>query len=219
MKDNGTVKLKAALFDLDGVIFDTEPQYTNFWRSQCQLYHPEISGLENVIKGQTLVQIYDNYFDDVKDQQPLITQRLNEFEQTMSFPFIDGVETFIMDLRAHGIKTVVVTSSNVVKMNNVYAQHPNFKSLFDRILTSEDFSASKPDPDPYLKGAECVGAKPEECAGFEDSFNGLKSVRSAHEFTIGLSTTNTAERIKEYSDVVVANYNNIDYEWLINQFH
>lgn len=45
MKDNGTVKLKAALFDLDGVIFDTEPQYTNFWRSQCQLYHPEISGL------------------------------------------------------------------------------------------------------------------------------------------------------------------------------
>jgi beta-phosphoglucomutase-like phosphatase (HAD superfamily) len=104
MKDNGTVKLKAALFDLDGVIFDTEPQYTNFWRSQCQLYHPEISGLENVIKGQTLVQIYDNYFDDVKDQQPLITQRLNEFEQTMSFPFIDGVEAFIMDLRAHGIK-------------------------------------------------------------------------------------------------------------------
>ena len=109
--------------------------------------------------------------------------------------------------------------NNVVKMNNVYAQHPNFKSLFDRILTSEDFSASKPDPDPYLKGAECVGAKPEECAGFEDSFNGLKSVRSAHEFTIGLSTTNMAERIKEYSDVVVANYNNIDYEWLINQFH
>ena len=127
MKDNGTVKLKAALFDLDGVIFDTEPQYTNFWRSQCQLYHPEISGLENVIKGQTLVQIYDNYFDDVKDQQPLITQRLNEFEQTMKFPFIDGVEAFIMDLRAHGMKTAVVTSSNVVKMNNVYEQHPDFK--------------------------------------------------------------------------------------------
>ena len=219
MKDNGTVKLKAALFDLDGVIFDTEPQYTNFWRSQCQLYHPEISGLENMIKGQTLVQIYDNYFDDVKDQQPIITQRLNDFEQTMNFPYITGVETFIMDLRAHGIKTVVVTSSNVVKMNNVYAQHHNFKGLFDRILTSEDFSASKPDPDPYLKGAECVGVKPEECVGFEDSFNGLKSVRAAHEFTIGLSTTNSAESIKEYSDIVVDNYMDIDYEWLINKFH
>ena len=219
MKDKGNVKLKAALFDLDGVIFDTEPQYTNFWHSQCQLYHPEIPGLENVIKGQTLVQIYDNYFDDVKEQQPIITQRLNEFEQTMNFPFIDGVEAFILDLRAHGIKTAVVTSSNVVKMNNVYAQHHNFRSLFDRILTSEDFSASKPDPDPYLKGAQCVGVKPEECAGFEDSFNGLKSVKPAHEFTIGLSTTNTAESIKEYCDVVVENYINADYEWLIGKFH
>ena len=219
MMDKEIVKLKAALFDLDGVIFDTEPQYTDFWRSQCQLYHPENPGLENAIKGQTLVQIYDKYFDDVKDQQPIITQRLNEFEKTMSFPFINGVEAFIIDLRAHGIKTVVVTSSNVEKMNKVYAQHHNFGSMFDRILTSEDFCASKPDPDPYLKGAECVGVKPEECAGFEDSFNGLKSVRAAHEFTIGLTTTNTAESIKEYSDIVIEDYVNIDYEWLIDKFH
>jgi HAD superfamily hydrolase (TIGR01509 family) len=219
MKDKGTVKLKAALFDLDGVIFDTEPQYTNFWHSQCQLYRPDIPGLENVIKGQTLVQIYDKYFGAVREQQPIITHRLNEFEQTMKFPFIDGVEAFIMDLRAHGMKTAVVTSSNVVKMNNVYEQHPDFKNLFDRILTSEDFSASKPDPDPYLKGAESVGVEPEECVGFEDSFNGLKSVKAAREFTIGLSTTNTAESIREYSDIVVENYINIDYQWLIDKIH
>ena len=53
-------KLKAALFDLDGVVFDTEPQYTVFWGSQCRLYHPEHPGLEQEIKGQTLTQIYDH---------------------------------------------------------------------------------------------------------------------------------------------------------------
>jgi HAD superfamily hydrolase (TIGR01509 family) len=219
MKDNETLNIKAALFDLDGVIFDTESQYTNFWRSQCQLYHPEIDGLENMIKGQTLTQIYDKYFDDVKDQQSVITQRLYDFELNMDFPYIEGVEDFILDLRTHGIKTVVVTSSNVAKMNNVYAKHPDFKTMFDCVLTSEDFIASKPDPDPYLKGASSVGVKPEDCVGFEDSFNGLKSVRAAHEFTVGLATTNSKESIREYSDVVVENYVNMDYEWLIDKIH
>ena len=49
--------LKAALFDLDGVVFDTEPQYTIFWGGICKEFHPELPGLEYKIKGQTLVQI------------------------------------------------------------------------------------------------------------------------------------------------------------------
>ena len=52
-------KLQAALFDLDGVVFDTEPQYSVFWGGECRRYFPNQPGLENRIKGQTLVQIYD----------------------------------------------------------------------------------------------------------------------------------------------------------------
>ena len=164
-------EVKAALFDLDGVVFNTEPQYTEFWRSQCRLYHPEMPGLENQIKGQTLVEIYEKYFADVKEEQVKITERLNEFEANMHFDYVDGFLDFVADLRHHGVKTAVVTSSNVAKMNTVYAKRPSFKSLFDRILTSEDFTASKPDPAPYLKGAECFGLSPLQCVGFEDSFN------------------------------------------------
>lgn len=50
-------ELKAALFDLDGVVFNTEPQYTIFWKSQFKMYHPELPGIENQIKGMTLVEI------------------------------------------------------------------------------------------------------------------------------------------------------------------
>ena len=53
---------KAALFDLDGVVFDTEPQYSVFWGGECRRYHPEEPGLEHKIKGQTLVQIFDKHF-------------------------------------------------------------------------------------------------------------------------------------------------------------
>ena len=52
-------KFKAALFDLDGVVFDTEPQYTFFWGKQCREFHPERPGLEKDIKGQTLTQIFN----------------------------------------------------------------------------------------------------------------------------------------------------------------
>ena len=56
------IKFKAALFDLDGVVFDTEPQYSVFWGMICRQYHPEHPGLEHEIKGSTLVQIYDRWF-------------------------------------------------------------------------------------------------------------------------------------------------------------
>ena len=54
--------VKACLFDLDGVVFDTEPLYTLFWRNLDKRLRPNIDNFEHIIKGQTLVQIYDKYF-------------------------------------------------------------------------------------------------------------------------------------------------------------
>ncbi len=200
-----------ALFDLDGVVFDTESQYSIFWGGQCRKYHPERPGLEKEIKGQTLVQIFDRYFDDLKDEQETIVRRLNEFEQQMTFGYIEGFEQFIKSLRENGVKTAVITSSNQMKMSAVYAAHPEMRELFDEILTSEDFERSKPDPDCYIKGAEKFGMAKERCIVFEDSFNGLKSGRAAGMKVVGLATTNAAEAIREYSDYVIADFRGLDY--------
>lgn len=200
-------KVKAALFDLDGVVFDTEPQYTVFWGEQCREFHPERPGLEHEIKGQTLDQIYDTWFNgELKAVRPLLTERLNAYEAQMDYAFIEGFEDLIDTLHQNGIKTAVVTSSNQQKMESVYRQHPEFKSLFDAILTSEDFEYSKPHPDCYLKAAARFGAKPEECVVFEDSFNGLKSGRAAGMYVVGLATTNAAEAIAPLCDTVIHNY-------------
>ena len=207
--------LKAALFDLDGVVFDTEPQYTIFWGSQCRLYHPERPGLEHEIKGQTLTQIYDQWFSGpLEKEQPVITDRLNEYESHMHYDYIEGFEQMIADLHAHGVKTAVVTSSNLPKMQAVYRYQPEFKLLFDAILTSEDFERSKPDPDCYLKAAARLGASTDECIVFEDSFNGLRSGRAANMKVVGLATTNSAESISELSDIQISDYRNMDFNQL-----
>ena len=200
-------QMKAALFDLDGVVFDTEPQYTVFWGAQCREFHPEHPGLEHEIKGQTLVQIYDAWFSGpLAGKQALITERLNRYEQQMSYDYIAGFEVFIAHLRKQGVKTAVVTSSNRPKMEAVYAKHPEFNGLFDAILTSEDFERSKPDPDCYQKAAQRLGINKDDCVVFEDSFNGLRSGRAAGMRVVGLATTNSADSIRPLCDRVISNY-------------
>ena len=198
--------IKACLFDLDGVVFETESLYTSFWCEMKKEYCPEITDFEYIIKGQTLVQIYDKYFAGDEKKQREITNKLNEFEQSMPFNYVDGFETFVKALRSEGIKTAVVTSSNREKMQNVYRKHPEFQSYFDAILTSEDFEESKPSPDCYLKAAARFGVQSKECIVFEDSFNGLRSGVASGARVIGLATTNPIQEIKKYTDKVISNY-------------
>ena len=207
--------LKAALFDLDGVVFDTEPQYTVFWGEQCRLYHPEHPGLEHEIKGQTLTEIYDQWFSGpLKAEQQVITRRLNDYEAQMRYDYIEGFEQLIADLHRHGVKTAVVTSSNLPKMESVYRYQPNFRELFDAILTSEDFDRSKPDPDCYLKAAKRFGIQPNNCIVFEDSFNGLRAGRAAQMKVVGLATTNGREAIAPLSDIQLTDYREVTFDTL-----
>ena len=202
--------MKAALFDLDGVVFDTEPQYTVFWGEQCREFHPEHPGLEHEIKGQTLVQIYDAWFSGpLQSKQALITSRLDAYERQMTYDYVAGFQSFVANLRQQGVKTAVVTSSNREKMSAVYASHPEFQSLFDAILTSEDFTASKPAPDCYLRAACRLGVDRAHCVVFEDSFNGLKSGRAAEMYVIGLATTNAAEAIRPLCHRVISDYTEV----------
>ena len=198
--------IKACLFDLDGVVFETESLYTSFWCGMKEEYCPEIPDVEYIIKGQTLVQIYDKYFAGEEKKQEDITQKLNEFEQNMPFNYVDGFESFVKDLKNKSIKTAVVTSSNLEKMQNVYRKHPEFQSYFDAILTAEDFAESKPSPDCDLKAAAHFEVLANECVVFEDSFNGLQSGLASGARVIGLATTNSIAEIKKYTDEVISNY-------------
>ena len=202
----------AALFDCDGVIIDTEPQYTIFWDEVGRKYLPEYENFGKIIKGQTLVQIYNRYFSGMEKEQTDITEALNRYENQMSYDYIPGVADFMKELRAHGVKIAVVTSSNQQKMQNVYAAHPELKGLVDRILTSEDFTRSKPAPDCFLLGAKVFDAVKENCVVFEDSFHGLEAGNAAGMAVVGLSTTNPAASIQNKCRLVIPDFIGFSYD-------
>ena len=205
---------KAALFDLDGVIIDTESQYSEFYGGIGREFRPDVPDFALRIKGQALHQIYDTWFANQPQVQEEITRRLDLFEEQMDYRYVKGFDPFIHILRDAGMKTAIVTSSNDKKMASAYKAHPELHAWFDRILTADDYAASKPEPDCYLKGAECFGADPAECIVFEDSVNGLKSGRAAGCFVVGLTTTNPDDVVKQYADVIAQDFDGLSLERL-----
>lgn len=207
-----TTKCIAALFDFDGVVMDTETQYTLFWNEIGEKYFPQYPEFGRIIKGQTLTRIYDTYFPDMEEVRQEITDSLNLFEKEMHYDFIPGVVGFMKNLREHGVKMAIVTSSNQMKMANVYRAHPELKELVDYILTAERVKHSKPAPDCFLLGADILGTVPENCVVFEDSFHGLEAGNAAGMLVVGLSTTNSEEAIRDKCSLVIPDFRNLTYE-------
>ena len=195
----------AVLFDLDGVIVDTEGQYSLFWKQIGEEYMPGMPDFALAIKGRTLTQIYDTYFPDAADRAA-ITERLNAFERQMDFPYIAGAREFLEALQAQGVPTAIVTSSNCDKMACLYARHPEIKNLVTTVLTAEDARRSKPAPDCYLAAAERLGADISKCIVFEDSPNGLAAGRASGAFVIGVCTSLAATEIEPLCDAYIEDF-------------
>lgn len=219
---NCKLTFRVALFDLDGTLFDTEGQYSVFWGEMGRRFHPEIPHFDQIIKGTTLKQIYERHFPDPATQA-IITPLLQAFEAQMQYTFFPGVRAFLDDLRSHGVRCAVVTSSDQKKMQNVYRSMPQFQSLFDRILTAEDFRASKPNPDCYLRGAAAFGAQLDECVVFEDAYSGLEAGMSSGIFTIGIATGHTPEEIADKCHHVITTFEGLTHkqveQWMQGKSH
>ena len=211
------LSIKAVLFDLDGTLIDTEGQYTLIWGEIARKYRPDVANLEHIIKGSTLAQILGRYFPEA-DVQAKVVEELDRGEAGMKYEFFPGALEFIADLRAHGVKCAIVTSSNDKKMASVRRHIPQFDSLFDKVLTAEMFKASKPDPDCYLLGARTFDARLDECVVFEDAYNGLEAGMRSGIFTIGVASGHTPEEISDKCHHVITGFQGLDYKWLADLF-
>ena len=97
-------------------------------------------------------------------------------------------------------------------MRNVAAKVPHLLALFDRILTAEDFSASKPAPDCYLLGARTFGAPVDRCMVFEDAPNGLQAGMNSGIFTVALTTGYSSEALGELCHHTEPDFLGMSYE-------
>ncbi len=195
-----------ALFDFDGVLMDTESQYSRFWDETGRKF-VNIEGFGSIIKGQTLKQIFAKHFDGHSEEElRAIKDAINDFEKKMTYEFIPGAREFLLELKKAGVPTAIVTSSNNIKMSQVYKAHPQLHTMVDAILTSEHFTRSKPDPECFLKGMEVLDGTPETTVVFEDSIHGLTAARAAGAYVVGLATTNSRETIEPLCDLVLDDF-------------
>ena len=208
---------KAALFDLDGVLIDSETLYTHFWAEVGRVHHLPSPTFAQDIKGTTLADILDTYFPQPEVRAD-INRLLHEFENEIVYPIFPGAVEFVDLLRSKGIATAVVTSSDEHKMRFLFNQHPDFRAHFDCIVSANDVTHSKPHPEPYLVGAKKAGCAPSDAIVFEDSFQGLESGRSAGAKLVALATTNSRESLAGKADLIFDSIGQIDYQSLADLF-
>ena len=204
------------LFDLDGVIFDTEGQYTDFWDGIGREYlgDPDLAAK---LKGETIASSLLRCFPDDAVKREEVREKLYGFEAGMTFEYVPGAYEFLVYLKKYGYDTAVVTSSNRDKMAKVYKSRPEIQTLVTRIFTGEEFARSKPDPDCYLLGMKTFGSAPESTFIFEDSFTGLQSAKGSGGYVVGLATTNSREAIAPYCNLVIDDFTQITVGFLLDK--
>ncbi|MDE7154128.1 MAG: HAD family phosphatase [Muribaculaceae bacterium] len=204
---------KGALFDLDGVLIDSETVYTSFWQEVAPRYGQTAPTFALDIKGTTLTDILNTYFPDPQ-QQKEITELVHRLEDEIVYPVFEGVREFLDSLTSAGFRIAVVTSSDNTKMEYLFRQQPWMRSRFDAIITGSMVKNSKPDPEGYLLAAKNIGCNPQNCYVFEDSFQGLEAGRRAGATVIALATTNPREKLEGKAAVVIDGFAGLDLKQL-----
>ena len=100
----------------------------------------------------------------------------------------------------------MVTSSDHNKMAHVYSTHPEIKDYFDYIFTAEDIQLSKPAPDCFINAARRFDVEIENCVVFEDSINGLTAAKESGAKVVGLTTTNTEQKIMSFCNLILPSF-------------
>lgn len=198
---------KGVLFDLDGVLVDTESQYSIFWGKMGIEYNTGIPDFADRIKGSNLAAILNTYFPE-KSVQDEIVEKLNAFQAAMTYEICPGVKEFISQLKQHNIPTCIVTSSDDKKMEQLFAYQPYFRENFSNIITGDQVTNSKPHPECFLKGAQKIGVDIKDCLIFEDSMQGITAGLASGAKVIALSTTCSIEQISTLTNVIIPGFKN-----------
>ncbi|MCH5227439.1 MAG: HAD family phosphatase [Muribaculaceae bacterium] len=204
------------LFDLDGVIIDSESEYTRIWAQIGKEFPTGIDNFETKIKGSTLSKILSDYYHD-EGTRLLVAQRLHELENKMHYSFLPYSEEFLIQLKQQELPCALVTSSDNQKMAHLYEEIPHLEELFQFIVTGDKVTTSKPSPEGYLLGAEKIGVNPQRCAVFEDSLQGVMAGKNANAFVVGVVGTLPSEILAPYSHIMIQSFNEINLDNLIQQ--
>lgn len=187
------MKLKeAVVFDMDGVIFDSEKLYRRHWKITGKEYgidDDEMNELCNLIAGATKnhnERLMKTHFGEDFDYETFRRKTMTRMDEDISRNGLDlkpGVLELFQYLKENGYKIGLATSTQQERAQS-NLKNAGILDVFDKIVYGGSVPNGKPAPDIYLKACEELGVKPSEAIGIEDSINGVKSSSSAGLYTI-----------------------------------
>lgn len=177
--------LQAVIFDMDGLLFDTESLLVRFWHEAGLVYGYDITP-EHVISIRSLarvraIEVFKGYFGSEFDYEAVRCERIrlmNEYISENGLVKKKGVDEILRFLKENNIKMALSTATDT-KRTKVYLQKSGIMDYFDEIVCGDMVSVGKPEPDIYLLAVKKLGCKADECIALEDSPNGLISAKRA----------------------------------------
>ncbi len=208
--------LEAIIFDMDGVLVDSE--YTYF-QSKSQILSEAGHEVEDSYHFQFMGTTSDYMWEKMKQEFSLplsvaeYIQQMTALRQAMikrdGIRVIPHVQEFVKGLSQAGLKLAVASSSSLAEIK-VNLAEIGLSEYFSEVVSTEELELSKPAPDVYLAAAERIGIMPENCLGIEDTKNGTGAVRNAGMVCVGFANPAFPKQDLAFADRVVSSFSELD---------
>jgi HAD superfamily hydrolase (TIGR01509 family) len=211
--------IKTVIFDMDGVIIDTEPVHNYAFNIHFKQLNIDISPeMYASFIGNSTKNIFERLrvqFNLADDVTTLVETKRNLFNDAFDSKddlyLLDGVEDLIKDLHSNGMQLVLASSSSTVTIHRIFTRFGLHK-YFTHIVSGEDFPKSKPHPAIFLKAAELAQTSVENCIVIEDSTNGIKAAKAAGIYCVGYDSFHSKMQDYSFADMVITDFKELSFE-------
>ena len=217
--------LKAVLFDMDGVIVDTEPLHRKAYFLMFKDMGIHVTEqMYTSYTGQSTLNICKQlvgHFNLDTDPKILVAIKRKHFkylfENDTSLQLLDGVLDLIKNYHDNGLTLVLASSASMPNINRIFERF-NLDQYFVAKLSGADLKQSKPHPEIFIKAAKASGHPKKNCMVIEDSSNGIKAANDAGIFVVGYDSTHSTDQDYSKAHKVVSSFSELDYHTVLELF-
>lgn len=208
--------LKCVIFDMDGVIIDSEEIHKKAYYETFESLGVAVSEeLYKTLTGASTLNAFQklvNHFNLLENPEELVLAKreryVNYFENDPDLHLVHGVENLIKTFHAKGLKLVLASSSAMVNIDRVFNRF-HLNPYFIGKISGADLAESKPNPEIFQKAAALAKVSPMECIIIEDSDNGVQAANAAGIFVFGYHNPLAADQTLENANISVKEFDEI----------
>ncbi len=212
--------LKAVIFDMDGVLIDSEPTHMEGWVQALEKHGASMDAeYYNQFIGQTNEYMADKVVADFNlscspgEIIALSLKLRDEIFMKNGFPPVPYTKELIIDLYNNGIRLAIASSSNVQEIDNV-VKALDIERFFDALVSGVTVENSKPAPDIFIKAMDELGISSNECVVIEDAFHGVTAANNAGIPVIGFINENSGNQDLSGANVIIDDFKEVDYKYI-----